>query len=217
MVWGSGAMLWAVRVCLASPCHSWKDFSSMQGWESRITALDGKVGREVQRFLSSALSLTLLPWVSVYMKFLCWPIFRSPVAAGSTFSSKYKKVHFVGGLILFTCLPPSDHSTDMDRISSHLTCEKGHVLFGLGHSSFCTCVKNHFSCIWSLQPFGLCSPPGFSVIGILQARLMKRVAMPSFRGSSLLRDQTHISGLLHLQSSSLPLAPPGKLILVSTY
>lgn len=23
-------MLWAVRVCLASPCHSWKDVSSMQ-------------------------------------------------------------------------------------------------------------------------------------------------------------------------------------------
>ena len=34
----------------------------------------------------------------------------------------------------------------MDRISSHLTCEKGHVLFGLGHSSFCMCVLNHFSC-----------------------------------------------------------------------
>lgn len=30
MVCGPGAVLWVVRVRLASPCHSWKDFSSMQ-------------------------------------------------------------------------------------------------------------------------------------------------------------------------------------------
>ena len=29
-----------------------------------------------------------------------------------------------------------------------------------------------------------CSPPGFSVRGILQARILERVAMPSSRGSS---------------------------------
>ena len=34
-----------------------------------------------------------------------------------------------------------------------------------------------------------CSPPGSSsVMGILQARILKWVAMPSFRGSSLSRD-----------------------------
>ena len=38
-----------------------------------------------------------------------------------------------------------------------------------------------------------CSPPGFSVCGILQARLLKRVAISSSRGSSQPRDQTCIS------------------------
>ena len=38
-----------------------------------------------------------------------------------------------------------------------------------------------------------CSPPGSSVHSILQARTPEWVAMPSFRGSSQARDQTHIS------------------------
>ena len=35
--------------------------------------------------------------------------------------------------------------------------------------------------------------PGSSVHGILQARILEWVAMPSFRGSSRPRDQTHVS------------------------
>ena len=38
-----------------------------------------------------------------------------------------------------------------------------------------------------------CGPPGPSVHGISQARILERVAIPSSRGSSRLRDQTHIS------------------------
>ena len=38
-----------------------------------------------------------------------------------------------------------------------------------------------------------CSQPGSSVHGILQARILEWVAMPSSRGSSRPRDQTHIS------------------------
>ena len=37
------------------------------------------------------------------------------------------------------------------------------------------------------------SPPGSSVHGILQARTLEWVAMPSSRGSSQTRDQTHVS------------------------
>ena len=44
-----------------------------------------------------------------------------------------------------------------------------------------------------LSPYGLYSPPGSSVHGILQARIRKWVAMSPSRGSSLPRDQTHIS------------------------
>ena len=47
-----------------------------------------------------------------------------------------------------------------------------------------------------------CSPPGSSVHGILQARVLGRVSVPSFRGSSQPRDLTHVScigkqGLYH--------------------
>ena len=38
-----------------------------------------------------------------------------------------------------------------------------------------------------------CSPPGSSVHGIPQARILERVAMPSPRGSSQPRDLTHVS------------------------
>ena len=52
---------------------------------------------------------------------------------------------------------------------------------------------------WSLQSCPtLCeprdySPPGSSVYGILQARILEWVAMPSYRGSSQPRDQTQVS------------------------
>ena len=38
-----------------------------------------------------------------------------------------------------------------------------------------------------------CSPPGSSVHGILQARILEWVAIPSSRGSSQLRDQIQVS------------------------
>ena len=56
----------------------------------------------------------------------------------------------------------------------------------------------------SLRPYGLNSPAGFSVLGILQARILVVGC------HSLLRGITHISCLLHWQVSSLPLVLPGK-------
>ena len=41
-----------------------------------------------------------------------------------------------------------------------------------------------------------CSPPGSSVHGILQARIMEWGAMPSSRGSSWPRDWTHVSYII---------------------
>ena len=56
-----------------------------------------------------------------------------------------------------------------------------------------------------------CRPLGSSVHGILQARILEWVAMPSSRGSSQPGDQTHVSlCLLHWQAGSLPLASPEK-------
>ena len=48
------------------------------------------------------------------------------------------------------------------------------------------------SCLTLCNPMD-CSPPGSSVHGILQARILEWVAMPSSRGSSQPRDQTCVS------------------------
>ena len=53
-----------------------------------------------------------------------------------------------------------------------------------------------------------CSPPGSSVCGILQARILECVAMPFSRGSSRPRDQTWISCIA---GRFLTIEPPGKL------
>ena len=56
-----------------------------------------------------------------------------------------------------------------------------------------------------------CSPPGSSVHGILQARILQWVAMPSSKGSSQPRDQSHISDLSCIDKQILqPVVPPGK-------
>ena len=55
------------------------------------------------------------------------------------------------------------------------------------------CVPlTRFSRVWLCNPKDH-SPPGSSIHGILQARILKWVAMPSSRGSSQPRDQTCIS------------------------
>ena len=64
----------------------------------------------------------------------------------------------------------------------------------------------------SLSSYGR-SLPESAVHGILQARILEWVAMPSSRGSSQPRGQTNVSRLLQWQAGSLLLAPPGKPLL----
>ena len=67
----------------------------------------------------------------------------------------------------------------------------------------CVCVCVCFK--WSVSrsfisdsaTHGLYSPPGSSVRGILQARTLECVAMPSSRGSSQSRDRTQVSRIAH--------------------
>ena len=58
------------------------------------------------------------------------------------------------------------------------------------------------SCLTLCSPLG-CSPPGPSVHGILQARILEWVAMPSSRRSSQPRDRTHISCISCVSDSFL--------------
>ena len=53
-------------------------------------------------------------------------------------------------------------------------------------------VRPRMLCLTLCDPLD-CSPPGSSVHGILQARIPEWVAMPSSRGSSQPRNQTHFS------------------------
>ena len=58
--------------------------------------------------------------------------------------------------------------------------------------------------LWNPVDF---SPPGSSVHGILQARILEEVAMPSSRGSSQPRDPTRVSGIT---GGFFTAKPPGK-------
>ena len=62
-----------------------------------------------------------------------------------------------------------------------------------------SCPFEYTACVSQSCP-ALCrpmdrSPPGSSIHGILQARILEWVAMPSSRGSSQSSDQTHVSNV----------------------
>ena len=69
------------------------------------------------------------------------------------------------------------------------------------------CVCCVLSCSGTLCDFVVCSPPGSSVHGILQARILKWVAIPFSRGFSWPGIKP---GPPALQVDSLPPDPPGK-------
>ena len=69
------------------------------------------------------------------------------------------------------------------------------------------CSKSPQSCLKTVYDPKDCSPPGSSVHGILQARILECVAVPFSRGSSWPRDQTGIS---HTGGRFFAIEPPGK-------
>ena len=60
------------------------------------------------------------------------------------------------------------------------------------HTYLCPRAELLQSCLTLCNPMD-CSPPGSSVHGVLQARVLDLVAMSSSRGSSWPRDQTRVS------------------------
>ena len=55
------------------------------------------------------------------------------------------------------------------------------------------CVLSRFSCVRLFVTLWTEAHQAPLSMGILQARILEWVAMPSFRGSSLPGDQTHVS------------------------
>ena len=80
------------------------------------------------------------------------------------------------------------------------------------HSCVCMCTLSHFSHVQLFVTPMDCSPPGSSVHGILQAGVLKWVAISSSRGSSQTRVRTLLSyvsclgrqGLYHFPDSGKP-------------
>ena len=69
----------------------------------------------------------------------------------------------------------------------------------------CVCVKSLQSCLTLCDPMD-CRPLGSSVHGILQARILEWVAMPSLQEIFLTQGlNSCLLGLLHWQLGSLPL------------
>ena len=65
------------------------------------------------------------------------------------------------------------------------------------------CVLSHFSCVWLCYPMD-CDPPGSSVHGILQVRILEWVAMPFLQGIFPTQGlNPHFLHLLHWQADSL--------------
>ena len=79
-----------------------------------------------------------------------------------------------------------------------------------GATSCHTGMQICFSYVWLCDPVDYSLPPGSSVHGIPQTRILEWVTMSSSRRSSRPRDRTWVSCLLHWQSGSLPLVPPRK-------
>ena len=81
-----------------------------------------------------------------------------------------------------------------------LNCRKGKMS---------TCAKSLQLCSTLCNPMD-CSPPGSSVHGMLQARALEWVAMPSSRGSSRPRDQTCGSCGSYIAGEFFTTEPPGE-------
>ena len=74
-----------------------------------------------------------------------------------------------------------------------------------------------YSCMYAQSWLTLCdpldcSPPGSSLHGIFQARILEWVSISFSRDSSQSRDQTHVSCVSWIAGSSLPPKPSGKYI-----
>ena len=73
----------------------------------------------------------------------------------------------------------------------------------------CVCAKSLQSCLTLCDPMDS-SPSGSSVHGILQARILECVFMPSSRGSSRPRDSNYVSCDSWIAGRFFTAEPPGK-------
>ena len=94
----------------------------------------------------------------------------------------------------WTCCQGSDGNTDVENRLMDVGAGEGEGVTNgeSGGGTYRLRASMEYLCLTLHNPMD-CSPPGSSVRGILLARILEWVAMPSSRGSSQPRDQTHIS------------------------
>ena len=90
--------------------------------------------------------------------------------------------------------------------SSQLPCRTGSVII----PTLCLHACSVASVVQTLCDAMDCGLPDFSVHGILQARTLEWVAIPSFRGSSQPRDWTWVSCIAYITGRFLTTEPLGK-------
>ena len=90
---------------------------------------------------------------------------------------------------------PGTQRAGGSTLITHGMTHVNHPEESLTYTCVCVCACVHVcarSCLTLPDPMN-CSPPGFSVHGVFQARILEWVAISSSRGSSKPRDQTCIS------------------------
>ena len=163
--------------------------------------------------------LTMQIYLFIYLFWQC-KFINSVLEVGSPYVSHWTMIKVLAGCISLWRLEAKIHFLAFPVF-------RGHLLFlvcgchpylqsqqrPVRFPSSCTFVraKSLQLCLIPCYPMH-CSSPGSSVHGILQARILEWVAMPSSRGLFLTWGSSHcLLFLLHWQVGSLPLVPPGSL------
>ena len=105
--------------------------------------------------------------------------------------------------------PPDSYSPEGEQAKDKRSVPRWLSVFHLG-----TVSVQSLSPVWLCDPMD-CSPPGSSVHGIFQARVLKWVAISFCRGSSWPRYRTQVSSIAG--RGALPSEPPEKPHILDTY
>ena len=235
-LYGSGA--WQ---CCTSPCHPCAQLF-LGGSVSMVKALMRHAGLIICH-LSIYLCMYLSSiYFCVYHLFICHLsiIYLSVYLSSSTYISTtyqlYKFLYlsyiYISIICLLMYLPPIDYISIIMSIIYQLLYPFIYLLTCLSSIIMCVCIYlcvchpcvdvsvcEHATLIQSCPTLCgpmACSPPVFSVPGILQARILEWVAMPSSRGSSRPRGQTRVSCGSFIADGFFTAQPPGKPTYVPT-